>query len=330
MDVMQIRVRLPLMSEKREGLFAGRPAIYICVILGAILVACTYKLRTYTIFACQADGYNSDRYIAYCNGAGYADYEHGAFWFGLEPVAQDFARNADVVFLGSSRFQVALSTVATADWFSAAPARYYLLGFSYNGNVILADELLRRIRPRARAYVINVDDFFERSESAPMKTILHDPNARNRYEVKRLWQRVHEPICKAVPPLCKNDYVIFRSRETGAYTKRTGREKITPVTYDQAISQNVVDSNTAAAVDFLSHLTVKRKCVILTNVPTVETKIGNVNAIAKALGADLVTPKITTELKTYDGSHLDQPSAELWSQGFFQVASSRIRSCLEE
>lgn len=327
---MQTRLHLPLMSKKREGLFAGRPVIYICMVLGAVLVALTYKVRTYTIFACQADGYSSDRYIAYCNGAGYADYEHGAFWFGLEPVAQDFARNADVLFLGSSRLQVALSTAATAHWFSAASVRYYLLGFSYNGNVIVADELLRRIRPRARVYVINIDDFFERSESPPMKTILHDPNARSRYEAKRLWQHIHEHVCETFPALCRNDYVIFRSRETGAYTKRTDAAKILPVSYDQVVSQNVVDSNTAAAFDFLPHLHVERKCIILTNVPTVGTKIGNVEAIAKALGAELVTPEITTELKTDDGSHLDQPSAEQWSQAFFRVASSRIRSCLEE
>jgi hypothetical protein len=327
---MQISSFLPTSSKKREGLFAGRPVTYICVILGAILVASTYKMRTYTIFDCQADGYSSDRYIAYCNGAGYADYEHGAFWFGLEPVAQGFARNADVLFLGSSRIQVALSTVATADWFSAISARYYLFGFSYNGNVILADELLHKMHPRARVYVINVDDFFERSESAPMKTILHDPNARERYEAKRLWQRVHEPICKTFPALCRNDYVLFRSRETGAYTKRTGKEKAMAVSYDQVKSPNVVDRYTAAAIDFLPHLPVERKCIILTNVPTVDTQIGNVKAIAKALGEDLVIPETLTALKTYDGSHLDQASAEQWSRAFFEVAGSRIRSCLEQ
>jgi hypothetical protein len=328
--IMQTGSRLHLRSKKGESLLAGRPAIYICVILAAVLVAFTYKLRTDTIFACQADGYSSDRYIAYCNGAGYADYEHGAFWFGLEPVAQDFARNADVLFLGSSRLQVALSTAATANWFSAASARYYLLGFSYNGNVLLADEILRRISPRARVYVINVDDFFERSESAPMKTILHDPNARNRYEVKRLWQHIHEPICKTFAALCRSDYVIFRSRETGAYTKRTGEQKIVPVSYDEVVNRNLVDSDTAAAIDFLPHLHLEQKCIILTNIPTVETKIGNAKAIAKALGIELVTPEIGTELRTYDGSHLDQPSAEQWSQAFFQAASSRIRSCLDE
>jgi hypothetical protein len=321
---------LPMTSKKREGLFASRPAIYTSVIVAAIFLAYAYHLRTYTILACQADGYNTDRYIAYCNGGGYGDYEHGAFWFDLEPAAQNFAKNADVLFLGNSRLQVAFSTVATADWFSAASTRYYLLGFSYSENIIFAEELLRRIRPRAGVYVINVDDFFDQSETAPMKTILHDPNARNRYEVKRLWQRFHEPICKRLPAICGNDYVIFRSQETGAYTKRTDREKITPVSYDQVVNQNVVKSNTAAAIDFLSRLGVKRECVILTMVPTVGTKIGNVNAIAKALGVNLMIPETLPGLQTFDGSHLEKPSAERWSQAFFQAASSRIRSCLEE
>src|SRR5271169_3644505 len=172
-----------------EFLFASRPAMYICVILVGTLASYAYWLRTNTIFSCQADGYNRDRYLAYCNGANYGDYEHGAFYFDLEPSVENFARNADVLFLGDSRLQVAFSTAATADWFSAASARYYLMGFGYFENVIFAEELLRRIGPRARVYVINVDDFFDRSETVPVKTILHDPEARHRYESKHLWQR---------------------------------------------------------------------------------------------------------------------------------------------
>src|SRR6516162_5117062 len=162
---------LAIMSKTREGLFASQPAIYICVILVATLVAYAYELRTHTIFSCQADGYKTDRYLAYCNGANYADYEHGAFYFDLEPSAQSFSRNADVLFLGNSRLQVAFSTIATADWFSATSARYYLMGFSYFENVIFAEELLRKIQPRASVYVINIDDFFDRSETIPVKAI---------------------------------------------------------------------------------------------------------------------------------------------------------------
>ena len=147
------------------------------------------------------------------------------------------ARKADVVFLGNSRMQVALSAEATGNWFSAISARYYLLGFSYGENVVMTEELLRKLQPRAKVYVINVDDFFERIETAPMKTILHEADARDRYETKRRWQHIHERICTKLSALCRSDYVIFRSRETGAYTKKTDRDQITPVSDDWAVDQ---------------------------------------------------------------------------------------------
>jgi hypothetical protein len=62
------------------------------------------------IFACKASGYPSDRYISYCGATEYGDYEHGAFWFDLEPVAELSAANADVIFLGNSRTQFGFST----------------------------------------------------------------------------------------------------------------------------------------------------------------------------------------------------------------------------
>jgi hypothetical protein len=326
---------LPLRSKTAvkawEGLFVSRPAIYISVILVAAFVYYAYWLRTTSIFSCQADGYSSDQYLAYCGGKYYADYEHGAFWFDLEPSALTFARSADVLFVGNSRIPVALSTTATANWFDAASARYYLLGFGYDENVIFMDELLRKIRSQARVYVLNVDDLFERWETPPMKTILHDPQARNRYESKRSWQRVHKPICNTFAVLCGANPVTYRSRQNGAFTKRTSEPNFppAPVSYDQIIDQHVVDNDTAVAIDFLPHLTVERRCIILTNVPTVETKIGNVKAIATNLGMNLVTPEIAEGLWTYDGSHLDQPSAERWSRAFFQSVGSRIRSCLD-
>jgi hypothetical protein len=312
-----------------EGLSVSRPTLYISVVLITAFVSYAHWLRTYSIFSCQADGYSSDRYLAYCGGEHYADYEHGAFWFDLEPAARSFAKNADVLFIGNSRIQVALSTAATANWFAGASVRYYLLGFSYTENVIFTDELLRRIHPRASVYVIDVDDFFERYETPPVKTLFHDPGARNRYEGKRFWQRIHEPICKTFAALCGVNPVTYRSRETGAFTKRTAELNFTPVSYDQVIDQHVVNSNTVAATDFLSHLAVERRCIILTNVPTPGTKIGNVKAVATNLGMNLVTPEIPEGLRTYDGWHLDPPSAERWSIAFLQSAGSSIRSCVD-
>lgn len=315
--------------RKREPLFASRPAIYILIVVFAVVAAYVCKIRTEGIFSCQADGYTFDRYVAYCHGADYGDYEHGAFWFDMDPTARNFAKNAEVLFLGSSRLMVALSTPATAEWFSSLSARYYLLGFGYDENVSFIEPLLRRIRPQPQVYVINVDGFFDRSETPPAKVVEGDPQARNRYEVKRLWQLVHKPICNSIPAVCGNNYVVFRSRETGAYDVRFGKlEKIKPVSYDPVVDQEMVRTNIVSAKEFLSNLTVKRECIILTMVPTVETKIASATAVANAVGLNLLTPGPLTGLQTMDGSHLDATSAERWSRAFFQAAGSQIQKCL--
>jgi hypothetical protein len=323
-----VSLRPGTLGKKPEGLFANQTTIYICIVLIAALAAFGYWTRTRSIFACQADGYTADRYIAYCDARNYADYEHGAFWFDLEPSARDFARDADVLFLGNSRLQVGFSTAATADWFSRASARYYLLGFSYFENALFAEELLRRMRPRAKVFVINVDDFFDRLETEPVKSIWHDPQALDRYESKRDWQTIHKSVCKTFAFLCGARIVTYRSRQTGAYEMRSLLD-ISPVSYDQAVSQSVVDADTAAAIDFLKHFA-QGKCVILTMVPYVGTKIGDANAIAKGLGVKLATPGILEGLQTKDGYHLDPASAERWSQAFFEAAGPEIRSCLEK
>jgi hypothetical protein len=319
------------LGKKSEGVFGDRAALYICIVLITILASYGLWLRKHSIFACVANGYTADRYMAYCDNTGYGDYEHGAFWFGLEPSAQEFVKDADVLFLGNSRVQYAFSTKATADWFSGASVPYYLLGFTYYDGVPFAEALLRRIRPKAKVYVINVDDFFSQWESPPATEVMHDPGAGSHYEIKRLWQSVHALICKRAPVICGRNYAIFRSRESGAFSLSRGSSVVNakPVSYDQGISEDAVGSSTAAAIHFLSDLPVQEDCVILTTIPTAGTKIGNVKAIAAALHKDLVTPEIP-ELQTFDGSHLDQQSAERWSQAFLQAVGPQIRSCLEK
>jgi hypothetical protein len=314
--------------KKPKVLFARRPLIYACLIIGVTLIANLSRIRTHTIFACQADGYSSDRYIAYCNGKNYGDYEHGAFYFDLEPAAKNNAKTADVLFLGNSRLQVALSTATSIHWFSSIAASYYLLGFGYNGNAIFTERILQRVRPKAKVYIINIDNFFDRYETPPAAAVFHDPKAQERYESKRFWQSIHEPVCKRIPWLCGNGAVVFRSRDTGAYIKRDPI-RAAPVSADESINQDVLKSETAAAIDFVSHLPVERECILVTMVPTVDTKIAKANAIARALGEDLLAPELSTDLITYDGSHLDRVSSERWSEEFFRLAGPRIRSCLE-
>jgi hypothetical protein len=320
------------LAKPREGLFPSQWTLYTGIVLLAALASFVFWLKDRSIFACQAPGYSADRYLAYCGGGNYADFEHGAFFYNLEPPALDNARNADVLILGNSTLQVALSNQATADWFKQASAHYYLLAFSYNEDMVFTEELLRRLNPRASVYIINIGDFFERRETAAAKTILHDPGARDRYEWKRFSQSLHEPICGAFPKLCGKKFVIFRSRETGAYYRiAQGKEAILPenaVSYDTWVDQAAVKNSTALAVDFLKRYA-NGKCVILTNVPYPETKMGNAEAIAAGAGLPLVAPELDG-LSTTDGYHLDRPSADRWSKAFLEAAGPEIRSCLEK
>ena len=189
---------------------------------------------------------------------------------------------------------MALSNDAVDDWFKRASARYYLLGFSYDEDIVFFQELLRRMNPRASVYIINVDDFFERRETPFAKMILHDPEAQGRYEWKRFAQYFHRPVCGAFPILllCGRQPALIRSRETGAYYRHPFKEVALPqnaVSYDSWVNDEVVKDSAALAIDFLKRFA-QGKCVILTNVPYPETKIGNAEAIAAGAGLPLVVP----------------------------------------
>jgi len=293
------------------------------------LAAGAYGLRTYGIFSCQASGYGSDGYLSYCGGTSYGDYDHGAIWFDLEPAAFAAAADAQVLFVGNSRTTFAFSSNATADWFSSLSEKYYLLGFTHFENYTFEAPLLRKLRPKAKVYVINIDTFFERAATEPGRSVMQDDSARTHYEEKRQWQRIHKAICTAFKAACGNREAIFRSRSTGDWLVTGGRFTSEPVSYDEAINQDKLVSYTALGKEFLPSLHTDRACTILTIVPTVKTDMGTARAIAVALGLKLVAPEVP-DLVTFDHYHLDRKSAHRWSGAFLEEAGPQIQKCLSE
>ena len=320
------------LAKPRQGIFASHLTLYISVVLIAAVASYGTWLHLRWIFACQASGYSATRYLAYCGGGNYADYEHGAFAFNLEPPSLENASNADVLVLGNSKLQIALSNEATADWFAAAKASYYLMGFSYSENIVFNELLLRKMHPRASVFVINVDDFFSRKETTAAQSILHDSGAKNRYEWKRFSQSFHQHFCGAFPSLCGRRYAVFRSRDTGAYYRIPQAEPVRPenaAIYDPSVDEVRVKDSTAHAIDFLKEFA-QGKCVILTDVPYPGGRTNEASEIAKEVGLPLITPEGVEGLNTTDGLHLDRVSADRWTRGFFAVAGPQIQSCLEK
>jgi hypothetical protein len=329
---MNAPVYRPKLSGRWSWLFSARLDIYILILFAAFAAAFVHRARNNTIFACTP-GYSSDKYLSYCGASDYGDYEHGAFWFGLEPVAEQSAARADVLFLGNSRTQIGFSTTATAQWFSSASASYYLLGFALWENSIFEQELLRRLKPRAKVYIINIPDFFQPFEAPVAKIIMHEPGARARYVTKRYLQFIHRAICTRLTSICGHIPATYRSRQTGMWSLvDLNAPKVSkhPVSYDKDIYRREIDDSVAIGQQFLSELGARPECVILTAVPYTGTKVGVANAIATGLDKVLVLPEQLGDLQTFDGNHLDAASAERWSEAFFKTAGPQIEKCLGE
>jgi len=307
----------------------ARPAAYVVIIVAVVVGTFVYSLRMTGIFACQSTGYDSDRYLAYCQATKYGDYDYGAFWFDLEPEATAAARNAEVLFVGNSRMEFGLSSEAISDWFSSRAISYYLLGFSYDGNYHFEAPLLRKLQPRAKVYVLNIDLFFGDYVSPPLQIIRTDPAAKARFEQKRGWQRIHRAVCDSLPAICGDEIAFFRSRPTGQWLVQGGQFESGTVSYDDHIDEDILRTYTAAGREFVSNLPVDRDCVMLTMVPKRGTGNETMKAVAAALGVKLFAPELEG-LTLFDGSHLDRESRERWSKAFIEAAGSQIQTCLDK
>src|ERR1700745_3867650 len=70
---------------------------YRAVVWGSAVMACRHLDAPGTL-------------LAYCSSPAFAYYEHGAYFYDLEPAAVENLKKADVIFLGSSHEQIGFST----------------------------------------------------------------------------------------------------------------------------------------------------------------------------------------------------------------------------
>jgi hypothetical protein len=311
-----------------------RSRLYVLLIVFASAAGFAYGVRDKGIFACQAVDPASDRYLGICNVDNYGDYDHGAFWYSLEPAAVEAAARAEVLFIGNSRLQFGLSAPELDGWFVRKSIDYYLLGFSHNENYLFFDPLLEKLNPQASLIILNVDNFFEDRLSGPADTLMHSSDALNRYRQKRLWQRIHRRICWPAKFICGHDLSFIRSRENGTWIFKgddlldimATRDR--SVSYDSAVDQETVLRNVARARDFFDQFSLEPGCIVLTNLPKSAISTGTAEAIAVLLGLPLVAPTISG-LHTFDLSHLDPESASRWSSEFIRLLGPHVEKCVD-
>ena len=306
----------------------GKPsaASYVIILLVAIAASLAGKVRVRGVFACPAS-YGSIAYLSDCNASNYGDYDHGAFWFKLEPEAERAASQAKVMLLGNSRVQFGFSSPATARWFGDRSIPFFLLGFSHYESVTFVTPVLGRVQPHASAYVINADRFFVEWLSPVSRRVVYEQDARAHYDEKHFWQRLHKPVCGSLPSLCGHEFAVYRSVANGMwFTSGTPPKKPSRVSDSAPGDLEHLPHYVDVAREFISGLKVDRQCVVLTIVPTVDTKRAEAQAIAEALGVLFVAPRID-DLSTFDGSHLSVESAARWSAAFMEAAGPVLERC---
>jgi hypothetical protein len=284
------------------------------------------------ITKCNANGGPSDAYIAYCLDREYGDYEHEAFYFGLNNTGRALAE-AQILFLGNSKMQYAFSRGNVAPFFEERNARFFVMGFGHGEQSRFPELVLQRHPSRPALAIINVDPFFTDGITEPAAfPVLHpiagyvDAAYKSIMQVPRAW------VCRrwSHPFLCAGRPAMMRSESTGQWNVAEfmpdpsppyPTQSAVPVA-EQAFQQWLTRAKVIAP-QFLK--TVKARCVVFTAVPS---DAGTVYAerLGAELGVRVISPDLAG-LSTIDHIHLDARSAVAWSDAFLRELDNIGRNC---
>ncbi len=283
---------------------------------------------------CRWSGYSNDYFLAYCSSKTYGDYEHGALYYGVEPVASAGLRNAQVIFLGNSRTQAAFSTKAVRAYFSSRNIRFFIMGFGFGEWSDFSLATLTRSGASPKVLVINADPFFSDKLSRPAREALEGrPAFLWRLALKMLFQRVHRTVCPVARQACPgSEASIFRSARDGQWYWVGPMVRDLAVPLDRSTQRPIAPEDLSQAKDlgekFLDAVGLDRHCVVLTGIPNSELDAPEIaGTLAAALKTRSISPPMDG-LSTIEGSHLSLASAERWSAEFVAALTPILRDCI--
>jgi hypothetical protein len=312
----------------------------------ALLVGAPFRIAIWghAVLACTPYR-QPDSFLAYCTSDQYGDYEHGAYFFDLEPAAVENLRKAQVLFLGGSRPQYGFSTDAIKRYFVARSIPYYVMGFGYSDGRVFAAALIERYHLRPKFVVISADPFFKGFLSEPGRELLQPdvsswlrPLLRAQtwldYATRKAFNVLQPDICKLASFLCvSSEGTIYRSERDGSWITETyaaarqpGRpiiaKKIVPLD-PRPLPGEVEDAERLSAL-----LALPKACIALTVVPNNALDAEPYAAeIGRQLGVPVLLPRLEG-LTTFDASHLTRDSAERWSAEITRELDPLMAPCL--
>lgn len=289
---------------------------------------------SYFLAVTKCDGRHgaADAYIAYCQDRAYGDFEHAAFFFGLERVPAALAETK-VLFLGNSKLQYAFSRDNVAPFFAERGMPFFVMGFGHGEQSRFPQLVLERHPAQPVLAVINVDPFFTDGITQPAAFPLQHPVAgRIDATFKSLMQRPRAWLCRRDPTLglCAGEPALMRSRATGQWhvsAFRQGAEPTLPLPPPATVDDDEIDRWFTRALEIAPAFleTLHARCVVLTAVPSAAGDRA-ARRLANHLGVPFIAPEIDG-LATIDGVHLDARSGIAWSDAFLRALDPVGREC---
>lgn len=277
-------------------------------------------------------------WMAYCESKTYADYEHGALFWSLEPEAERALKAADIFILGNSRTQYAMANQTLRSGLEALGAKHHFLAFGYGEGDVFPRQLIERLGLKPRILVINADPFFDGRQSPVAKLVLAgQPLVKAAYRVKRFAYRLQADWCgsERTPAfvrrgLCEGKAKVYLRAQDGGWLTLNDNKDAKPglVIRDEARGLERLDESEARARHFLKVSGTSPHCLILTSLPSEDATPGLSKRLAERLGAVYIDPGQRQEFLSFDRSHLTPDSALQWTSTFLDEAAPVISACL--
>lgn len=227
----------------------------------------------------------------------------------------NFARGAEVLFLGNSRMVCAIDFEVVG---SEVPDRkVYNLGFGYDEAGDFTLEVLEHYDLWPEIAIVNCDESFFRAPSDVANEVMNSAawaNAIELWEFEAAWW-LRRTIESWVPKIVHRDNIaIWRRHDTGEWLVKLRRLEESEV----RVASTAVDSERLAplvtnALHFVERMREHGTKVVLTVVPSPTANLQFAELIASRTGVPLVHVDSEASFTTFDGDHLSQRSARLFT-----------------
>lgn len=312
---------------------------FLCIFLVAGFVAIikfdSYFTDFWKIRNCNPEGYARGDFMSACGGIKVDRYSFGSIYLGAQKNAVKNAEDADVIVFGNSRTMRSFSTDAIDKYFKDKGLSYMVLaseGASFRSAILTSERM--KIKPKI--ILVNSEVFISDKVSPAFRDLVDFPEKyETRYSFFNAAQTMHKFICTSKGDFLKSTFcegrtrANWRSADTGRLDWTLVADPEKQVVFDYTLNANYTQASiyTDRALELFQMKNYKNSCPVLYQVNSPRATPKTMEEMARSMGIQSAFAYMRG-LASYDGSHLDRPTSEIWATEFVKALDPVIDNCL--